>query len=174
MVRPSVDQDQKSPKLLQQSMENKEKKKNRNKKKEPIKVVYISNPMMVTTSAANFRDLVQRLTGRESNVAEFMAVPEHPSPPTLPDCAGVDADHMDDELSADSTVSRSGGAVRPADPLSDYWGKGARAVEETGFEVFDDDGGAEALLQPQMLENLPEALCNNYEALSRWILEAQW
>lgn len=36
------------------------------KKKEPIKVVYISNPIKVTTSAAEFRALVQQLTGQDA------------------------------------------------------------------------------------------------------------
>ncbi|KAG6498048.1 hypothetical protein ZIOFF_045956 [Zingiber officinale] len=36
-------------------------------KKKPVKVVYISNPMRFTTSAAAFRDLVQKLTGRDSD-----------------------------------------------------------------------------------------------------------
>lgn len=37
-------------------------------KKQPLKVVYISNPMRVHTSASKFRALVQELTGRD---AEF-------------------------------------------------------------------------------------------------------
>ncbi|XP_074585557.1 LOW QUALITY PROTEIN: sigma factor binding protein 2, chloroplastic-like [Curcuma longa] len=36
-------------------------------KKKPVKVVYISNPMRFTTSAAAFRGLVQKLTGRDSD-----------------------------------------------------------------------------------------------------------
>ncbi|XWS43045.1 hypothetical protein CRYUN_Cryun16bG0067300 [Craigia yunnanensis] len=39
------------------------KKKNNNK---PIKVVYISNPMKVKTSASEFRALVQELTGQDA------------------------------------------------------------------------------------------------------------
>ncbi|KAG8096200.1 hypothetical protein GUJ93_ZPchr0013g37013 [Zizania palustris] len=35
-----------------------------------IKVVYISSPMKLTTSAEEFRAVVQELTGRDSNVAE--------------------------------------------------------------------------------------------------------
>lgn len=37
-----------------------------------IKVVYISSPMKVKTSAAEFRATVQGLTGRDSDVARFM------------------------------------------------------------------------------------------------------
>lgn len=40
--------------------------------KKPLKVVYISTPMKVKTSASEFRDLVQKLTGRDSDTARFM------------------------------------------------------------------------------------------------------
>uniref|UniRef100_A0A2P2ISP3 VQ domain-containing protein n=1 Tax=Rhizophora mucronata TaxID=61149 RepID=A0A2P2ISP3_RHIMU len=38
--------------------------------KKGIKVVYISSPMMVKTSASQFRALVQQLTGKDSDTAE--------------------------------------------------------------------------------------------------------
>lgn len=37
-----------------------------------VKVVYISSPMKVKTSASKFRALVQELTGRDSDVARYM------------------------------------------------------------------------------------------------------
>lgn len=37
-----------------------------------LKVVYISSPMKVKTSASRFRTLVQELTGRESDISRFM------------------------------------------------------------------------------------------------------
>ncbi|KAK9741918.1 hypothetical protein RND81_03G137500 [Saponaria officinalis] len=37
-----------------------------------MKVVYISTPLKVKTSASNFRQLVQELTGRESDVVRIM------------------------------------------------------------------------------------------------------
>ncbi|XP_054811314.1 uncharacterized protein LOC129312664 [Prosopis cineraria] len=40
------------------------------KSEKGIKVTYISSPMKVKTSASNFRALVQKLTGKCSNVAE--------------------------------------------------------------------------------------------------------
>lgn len=40
--------------------------------KKGIKVVYISTPMKVKTSASEFRALVQELTGRDSDTAGFM------------------------------------------------------------------------------------------------------
>jgi hypothetical protein len=39
--------------------------------KKPIKVVYISNPMRVKTSAAGFRALVQELTGRDADPSKY-------------------------------------------------------------------------------------------------------
>ncbi|KAL5546605.1 hypothetical protein UlMin_006292 [Ulmus minor] len=45
------------------------------KKSKPIKIVYISNPMMVKTSASEFRALVQELTGQNA---------EYPDPTKFP------------------------------------------------------------------------------------------
>lgn len=43
-----------------------------NSKKSNVKVVYISTPMKVKTSASRFRSLVQELTGRHSDIARIM------------------------------------------------------------------------------------------------------
>ena len=43
-----------------------------NSKKSNIKVVYISTPMKVKTSASRFRALVQELTGPDSDIARIM------------------------------------------------------------------------------------------------------
>lgn len=48
---------------------------NNNKKKRSdsaMKVVYISSPMKVKTSAAKFRTIVQKLTGRDSDISDYM------------------------------------------------------------------------------------------------------
>ncbi|EPS64879.1 hypothetical protein M569_09902, partial [Genlisea aurea] len=37
----------------------------------PLKVVYISTPMKVKTSASNFRSLVQQLTGKNSDISQY-------------------------------------------------------------------------------------------------------
>jgi hypothetical protein len=42
--------------------------------KKPIKVVYISTPMKVKTSASKFRDLVQELTGQNSDTTQYVEV----------------------------------------------------------------------------------------------------
>ncbi|KAF8395708.1 hypothetical protein HHK36_019658 [Tetracentron sinense] len=55
-------------------------------KKKPFKVVYISNPMKVTTSASKFRALVQELTGKDSNLADAAAkFSEFDASQTVPD-----------------------------------------------------------------------------------------
>lgn len=45
------------------------KKKNIN---DPLKVVYISSPMKVKTSVSRFRSLVQQLTGKNSDILQYM------------------------------------------------------------------------------------------------------
>ncbi|CAN6567058.1 unnamed protein product [Malus baccata var. baccata] len=44
----------------------------RSRSKGGVKVVYISSPMKVNTSASEFRALVQELTGRHSDAERFM------------------------------------------------------------------------------------------------------
>ncbi|KAG0447146.1 hypothetical protein HPP92_028457 [Vanilla planifolia] len=55
--------------LLNQAKPKKKKKQNL---QQPLKVVYISNPMRVTTSPSGFRAIVQELTGRHSDIAEIL------------------------------------------------------------------------------------------------------
>ncbi|KAH0670659.1 hypothetical protein KY290_026046 [Solanum tuberosum] len=51
----------------------KQKRKNDHRSKKPdVKVVYISTPMKVKTSASRFRSLVQELTGRDSDIERIM------------------------------------------------------------------------------------------------------
>ncbi|KDP40549.1 hypothetical protein JCGZ_24548 [Jatropha curcas] len=62
--------------------------------KKAIKVVYISSPMKVQTSASKFRALVQELTGKDSDAARFMDVnggdQNLNSSPEILDQTGVD------------------------------------------------------------------------------------
>ncbi|KAL9175405.1 hypothetical protein ABFS82_02G110000 [Erythranthe guttata] len=46
--------------------------KSKKKRDNSLKVVYISSPMKVRTSASRFRSLVQQLTGKDSYVAQYM------------------------------------------------------------------------------------------------------
>ncbi|KAG6421622.1 hypothetical protein SASPL_118179 [Salvia splendens] len=50
-------------------MEKIPKKAHKIKKKQPLKVVYITNPIKFETSALEFRALVQELTGQDAHVA---------------------------------------------------------------------------------------------------------
>lgn len=73
-------------------------------KKKPIKVVYIPNPMKVTTSASQFRTLVQLLTGQDSDPTDLESADYFPAP--APDHSTV---HQDDhqlvvDVGADADV----------------------------------------------------------------------
>ncbi|KAG6436754.1 hypothetical protein SASPL_101656 [Salvia splendens] len=46
--------------------------KGKKEKSDQLKVVYISSPMKVKTSASRFRSLVQELTGKNSDVSQYM------------------------------------------------------------------------------------------------------
>ncbi|KAJ0979001.1 hypothetical protein J5N97_014475 [Dioscorea zingiberensis] len=46
----------------------------KSKRKAPIKVVYISNPMRFETSAAKFRELVQSVTGQDSDIDTMFGI----------------------------------------------------------------------------------------------------
>ncbi|THU68557.1 hypothetical protein C4D60_Mb08t05150 [Musa balbisiana] len=100
-------------------------------KKKTVKVVYISNPMRFTTSVAKFRALVQKLTGRDSNVGD------------------TDATSMVFEgLEKPSVQPAPGSGV-----ATDNTGMDARTATATAsapFEMFDDD-----VFTPEMLDNFP-------------------
>ncbi|RWV88545.1 hypothetical protein GW17_00049360 [Ensete ventricosum] len=103
-------------------------------KKKPIKVVYISNPMRVTTSPAKFRGLVQKLTGRDSNVADTDVTTDSPTADSVPGPA-VACDY-----------GRTPGGVAPTlhSGVPPYEPVGA-----TPYEVFDD------VFAGQILDNFP-------------------
>jgi predicted alpha/beta hydrolase len=63
-------------------------------KKKPLKVVYISNPVKLTATAAQFRAVVQEHTGQDSNVAETMA-------DQYADSSAMDTINQDDETRKD-------------------------------------------------------------------------
>ncbi|CAL9114986.1 unnamed protein product [Musa textilis] len=92
-------------------------------KKKPVKVVYISNPMRVTTSPAKFRGLVQKLTGRDSNIADTDVRTNSPTADSVPGSA-VTCDY--------------GGTPGRVDPILHSGVAPCEAVEATPYEVFDD------------------------------------
>ncbi|XP_045799060.1 sigma factor binding protein 2, chloroplastic [Trifolium pratense] len=118
--------------------------KSKKKKNKPIKVVYISNPMKVTTSASEFRALVQELTGQYAE--------SPPDPSRYQDFSG-------DDSSADGGCSenridcdKNDHTVVVVPPLVDPDDDKVKPSES--FEGFDED----VLLMPQMVENIWDLL----------------
>ncbi|XP_059668314.1 sigma factor binding protein 2, chloroplastic-like [Cornus florida] len=110
-------------------------------KKKPVKVVYISNPMKVKTSASEFRALVQELTGQNA---------DKPDPSRYVAIDDV-ADHQtvtDDEAIQVPTVDPGSNELPNRSDLP--------------FEPYDD------VFTPQMLENLTGLLPSSllYESFS--------
>jgi hypothetical protein len=121
--------------------------------KKPIKVVYITNPMRVKTSAARFRALVQELTGRHADPSKY-------SPEDLADVGGAGAD--------DAAVADIDGAVQGLSPgdavassdtavaaslsaAADHQPDATEAAPHGGYydEYDEDDDG----FRSQLLEN---------------------
>ncbi|CAJ2671655.1 unnamed protein product [Trifolium pratense] len=118
--------------------------KSKKKKNKPIKVVYISNPMKVTTSASEFRALVQELTGQYAE--------SPPDPSRYQEFSG-------DDSSADGGCSenridcdKNDHTVVVVPPLVDPDDDKVKPSES--FEGFDED----VLLMPQMVENIWDLL----------------
>ncbi|KAJ9179540.1 hypothetical protein P3X46_011316 [Hevea brasiliensis] len=86
--------------------------------KKGIKVVYISSPMKVETSASKFRALVQELTGKDSDAARFM------------DFNGVD---NSPEILDQRTVDEPRSLV----PLMDSYNESSSPGSDSMFESFD-------------------------------------
>ncbi|KAI6696917.1 hypothetical protein NL676_017036 [Syzygium grande] len=122
-------------------------------KSKPIKVVYISNPMRVKTSASQFRALVQELTGRDAE---------------LPDPAkfdGSDPDGVGAAAKAEAAEDDDDDAVEPgrrsslpkAGSIQDHHhhhqnhpsGGDLSRMGAGSYEPLDDE-----LFTPQMLETL--------------------
>lgn len=81
------------------------------KVKKNVKVVHISNPLMVTLSASEYKERVQQLTGQDSYVADIMfqealLLPQQPK-------EGVKNDHQDDNHDYDHDHETGPSAVAP-------------------------------------------------------------
>ncbi|KAI3448775.1 hypothetical protein Pfo_005440 [Paulownia fortunei] len=63
-----MDVDQRVPRLMKSQKKNYKVKQKNN---DSLKVVYISSPMKVKTSASRFRSLVQQLTGKNSDISQY-------------------------------------------------------------------------------------------------------
>ncbi|KAA0034768.1 hypothetical protein IC582_022661 [Cucumis melo] len=86
-----------------------------------FKVVYISSPMKVKTSASKFRSLVQKLTGQDSDAERFMEMASGASDGNGQSWAS--ASFLDQQLMGEEDVVVGGkeeaafGGVNPADDL---------------------------------------------------------
>ncbi|CAN6346363.1 unnamed protein product [Urochloa humidicola] len=115
-------------------------------KKPPIRVVYIGNPMRVTTSAEGFRALVQELTGR------------HADPYKHSGGGGGAIDAADDDSSGGGSLAgpnQAGGAVpspvsTPSSDAASAAGAG-QASSASAPAYYDDDG--EDSFTPQLIDN---------------------
>ena len=123
------------------------KKPNKTKKiaNKPVKVVYISNPMKVKTSASEFRALVQELTGQD---AEFPDPTKFPAfevdgsgtvDPTVK--MGSGDDHDDDGVVVEQQQQQQ---VESSSTITT-----TNTTNNTPYEAFDDD-----VFMPQMMDTL--------------------
>ncbi|KAL7197662.1 hypothetical protein ACSBR2_020231 [Camellia fascicularis] len=109
-------------------------------KKKPVKVVYISNPMRVQTSASEFRALVQELTGQDSVMPEhgkYSEIDTVTNNPTVPDGIKI----SDDDDQGPEVPAMEQEQPQRSDPA---------------FEPYDD------VFMPQMLENFSGFFSPNY------------
>lgn len=102
------------------------------KKAKPVKVVYISNPMKVKTTASEFRALVQELTGRDAGM---------PDPTKYPEIDGSD------EIKANITSDDDDHAVSEVPRREQAACEVQMKRSDVAFEPYDD------VFMPQMLEN---------------------
>ncbi|KAH1257986.1 Sigma factor binding protein 2, chloroplastic [Glycine max] len=139
----------------------------------PVKVVYISNPMKIKTSASEFRALVQELTGQDA---------ESPPDPTRfhglihPDSSSS-VDHIKEE---EDNVHSVNCVVPPAVADENMSLAGCYEEEQqqqpssmesiNNFEPLDDDD----VFTPQMIENisalLPASVFYESPHLNHWLI----
>ncbi|XP_004493402.1 sigma factor binding protein 1, chloroplastic [Cicer arietinum] len=127
-------------------------KKKNNNNKNPIKVVYISNPMKVKTSASEFRALVQELTGQYAE-----------SPPDPSKFQESGSDNISDGRSENrmDLVKNYDGEVVVGPPQVDP--DQVKPSGEGSYEGFDDD-----VWMAEMVENIwdllpSSAFCESFQ-----------
>lgn len=96
-------------------------KKHAKRSKKAVKVVYISSPMKVKTSASEFRALVQELTGKDSDACRLMDVNGAQNSPEVLDRRPAD-DHNESTFPLmnsyhESSSTSSGSVFEPYDGL---------------------------------------------------------
>ncbi|KAL7169239.1 hypothetical protein ACSBR2_034310 [Camellia fascicularis] len=106
---------------------------NRTKKK-TIKVVYISNPMKVNTTASEFRALVQELTGQDAKYSEI-------------DCVGGNQVVSDEIKISGGDHHDHDHALEEVPRLMEPTTSDVAKSSDLAFEQYDD------VFMPQMIEN---------------------
>ncbi|XP_058749161.1 sigma factor binding protein 2, chloroplastic-like [Vicia villosa] len=122
--------------------------KSKKKTNKPIKVVYISNPMKVKTSASDFMALVQELTGQYA---------ESPLDPSKFQVYGEDGSVTDSGTGCENIImgcDENDHTVVTVPPLVDSDEQVVKAGGGCSYEGFDED----VLLTPQMVENIWDLL----------------
>ncbi|XP_059428007.1 sigma factor binding protein 1, chloroplastic-like [Corylus avellana] len=114
-------------------------KKTKSKKNNPIKVVYISNPMKVKTSASQFRALVQELTGQDAELPD----PAKFQCPDGVDAGGRHHQQVSDDHDHHHPMMMNHHSLEEVVPLVD-----PSHGQPGQFEPLDD------VFTPQMIESL--------------------
>ncbi|KAM6548035.1 hypothetical protein CsatB_019711 [Cannabis sativa] len=117
-------------------------KKSINKQKPPVKVVYISNPMKVKTSASEFRALVQELTGQDAEFPDptkFEAADKEEDYGTEDPTAKMGSEDHDVDLVVESSSTTTTSTTTPT----------SNNNTASYYEMFDDD-----VFMPQMMDSL--------------------
>ncbi|XP_020274503.1 uncharacterized protein LOC109849115 [Asparagus officinalis] len=92
MERPTPSARPKSPRKAKAKRQN----------QQPMKVVYITNPIRFNTSASEFRSLVQELTGKDSDIADNLAkYSDDTRAATVAGCAAVSSSSGDNSAGLD-------------------------------------------------------------------------
>ncbi|KAL5994797.1 hypothetical protein ACLOJK_024853 [Asimina triloba] len=123
--------------------------------KKPLKIVYISNPVKFFTSASKFRDLVQGLTGRDSDPADMkkflVAYNADDFSQGREDEPEAEAE-VEAEAAAEGGIDDSSAGSRP--PPDGDPNHGALPISLTShqLDIFDD------VFTPQMLEDFAGGL----------------
>ncbi|EYU42924.1 hypothetical protein MIMGU_mgv1a015864mg [Erythranthe guttata] len=84
-----------------------QKKSVKRKNNNSLKVVYISSPMKVKTSASKFRSLVQQLTGKNSDISQYMEESNNINNEVFRDFCEIDRSLANDNDRMFSSISPS-------------------------------------------------------------------
>ncbi|WCJ39149.1 Sigma factor binding protein 1 chloroplastic [Euphorbia peplus] len=126
--------------------------------KKGIKVVYISSPMKVETSASKFRALVQELTGKDSDSARFMD--DRSVPVNVLDHQQHHLSVLEEELA----VPNNSSTTTTTSNNSNYsYESSSSAGSESMFDSFDKylpsmDGSFMSMFQPNFLYDSSDQL----------------